>query len=448
MAITTNWNLTKPTRGALYWDTPLNANFDLIDTILYNLRTNYASTTQPTEKADIGSFWFDTLNNYLKIKYASGYEEVLTKAKADILYFKKTDTFSITQLYWYDSITNNMAKIFFNTSKMLEFQFGNTPGSDKIIFKWLGTDGTYDVLNIFSNKVVFSKNIEIPSGTTANHAINKAQADLAYLSKVTYTASDILTKLKTVDGTNSGLDADTLDGNHSSVFANKSTVDTALALINATLTTGTVNNADKVDGFHAASFLLLSNLLTEIKKVDGNNSGLDADLLDGHHYSELTEIPGVIKIWSTTSPPAGYLECNGAEVSRTIYSALFAEIGTTHGAGDGSTTFNLPDLRGVFVRGWDHGKGVDPQVNGRVFGTVQLDTFATHNHFTIYSAGNSTSNVSTTTPVSVHSNTNSEEEYSLNGIIGSTANIGPTSNAGNSTETRPINVALMYIIKI
>ena len=54
---------------------------------------------------------------------------------------------------------------------------------------------------------------------------------------------------------------------------------------------------------------------------------------------------GSIAMWPTNSAPSGYLLCAGAAVSRTTYAALFAVIGTTFGAGDGSTTFNLPDYR-------------------------------------------------------------------------------------------------------
>jgi microcystin-dependent protein len=65
--------------------------------------------------------------------------------------------------------------------------------------------------------------------------------------------------------------------------------------------------------------------------------------------ANLTGIEGIptatIVPWSDTSAPSGFLECNGTAVSRTTYSALFAVVGTTYGAGDGSTTFNLPDLQ-------------------------------------------------------------------------------------------------------
>lgn len=78
-----------------------------------------------------------------------------------------------------------------------------------------------------------------------------------------------------------------------------------------------------------------------------------------------------------TTAPSGWLKANGAAISRTAYSDLFAVIGTTFGAGDGVTTFNLPDLRGEFVRGWDDGRGVD---TGRVMGSSQADSFKSHSH--------------------------------------------------------------------
>ena len=76
-------------------------------------------------------------------------------------------------------------------------------------------------------------------------------------------------------------------------------------------------------------------------------------------------------------PPPFALKCNGAAVSRTTYAALFAVIGTTYGAGDGSTTFNLPEVRGEFIRGLDDGRGVDP---GRGIGTAQGSQNLEHSH--------------------------------------------------------------------
>ena len=82
------------------------------------------------------------------------------------------------------------------------------------------------------------------------------------------------------------------------------------------------------------------------------------------------ELVGEVAFFARATPPSGWLKANGAAVSRTTYAALFAAIGTTFGAGDGRSTFNLPDLRGEFVRGLDDGRNVD---GGRRLGTAQGD---------------------------------------------------------------------------
>ncbi|UIJ38731.1 phage tail protein [Desulfobaculum bizertense] len=75
--------------------------------------------------------------------------------------------------------------------------------------------------------------------------------------------------------------------------------------------------------------------------------------------------------------PAGWLKCNGAAVSRTQYAALFAAIGTRFGGGNGASTFNLPDFRGEFVRGFDDGRGVD---RNRALGAAQTESVGRHRH--------------------------------------------------------------------
>lgn len=86
---------------------------------------------------------------------------------------------------------------------------------------------------------------------------------------------------------------------------------------------------------------------------------------------------GAMMFYPGLTPPVGWLIRNGAEISRNLYAKLFAVIGITYGVGNGSTTFNLPDDRGLFERGWDNGRGYDP---GRTFGSEQADEFRAHNH--------------------------------------------------------------------
>ena len=84
---------------------------------------------------------------------------------------------------------------------------------------------------------------------------------------------------------------------------------------------------------------------------------------------------GAVFYFARQTPPAGYLVADGSAVPRDQYKDLFAAIGTTFGAGNGKTTFNLPDLRGEFIRGWDAGHGVD---KNRAFGSWQIGTPISH----------------------------------------------------------------------
>jgi hypothetical protein len=134
---------------------------------------------------------------------------------------------------------------------------------------------------------------------------------------------------------------------------------------------------------------------------------------------------GSVFMMATTTVPSGYLECDGAAVSRTTYSDLFTAISDTWGAGDGSTTFNLPDLRGEFVRGWDNGKGTD---SGRVFGSSQTDELKEHTH-----AGLESSNI---------------RGSDNGGVLANPSFTGtPPILTFGGDETRPRNIAMMYIIK-
>lgn len=139
---------------------------------------------------------------------------------------------------------------------------------------------------------------------------------------------------------------------------------------------------------------------------------------------------GQVAAFAANSTPTGWLRCNGADVSRTTYAKLFARIGTTYGSGDGSTTFGLPDLRGLFVRGWDNGAGRDPD---RVFGSQQGDDFAAHHH------------VLTT----VNSGGGGVDGFTLAAVTnGSTGVISETNVQDyGGDETRPKNVAMLYCIK-
>lgn len=109
--------------------------------------------------------------------------------------------------------------------------------------------------------------------------------------------------------------------------------------------------------------------------VDGFDVG---SIATGDDVAEAAP-PGLLGLFFHGTPPAGWLKANGAAVSRTTYARLFGVIGTGYGAGDGSTTFNLPDMRGLFPRAQDDGRGIDP---GRGIGTYQSSANLSHGHTT------------------------------------------------------------------
>lgn len=86
---------------------------------------------------------------------------------------------------------------------------------------------------------------------------------------------------------------------------------------------------------------------------------------------------GFIGTFATEKIPSGWLLCDGKEYSRKNYANLFAVLGETWGKGDGQTTFNVPDLRGMFLRGLDSGKEID---KGRLLGSRQEESFKSHTH--------------------------------------------------------------------
>ena len=115
--------------------------------------------------------------------------------------------------------------------------------------------------------------------------------------------------------------------------------------------------------------------------------------IDGANLTGIQGVnTGLIIPWSDSSIPSGFLECDGSEVSRSTYSALFAVVGTNYGIGDGSTTFNLPDLqdktcqnksptKALFSTGGANTVATSGNVSGSLGNTtLSIPTIASHNH--------------------------------------------------------------------
>jgi microcystin-dependent protein len=151
---------------------------------------------------------------------------------------------------------------------------------------------------------------------------------------------------------------------------------------------------------------------------------------------------GTEALWPTNTPPTGWLQENGASLSRTgTYAALFAVIGTTYGTANGSS-FNLPDSRGRFIRVWANGSALDPNAGSRTIpatagatmtagdnvGTNQAEDFLSHRHNVpgaIASVGTGTGGANRLTY---------DNGDFFTGYVG-------------GSETRPVNTYRMMIIK-
>lgn len=173
----------------------------------------------------------------------------------------------------------------------------------------------------------------------------------------------------------------------------------------------------------------------------------------------LTNVPpsGMVSFYALSTPPEGWLLCNGAAISRTVYSELFDAIGTVYGSGNGTTTFNLPDLRGEFIRGWDDARGID---SGRNIGTWQAMSYPTHTHG-IGSFDNNNGFYLSLSAGDYWTTTNANRSFFWNGSGGGSVNAyGPQSNpvtnfvlqtsyntSYDSSEVRPKNLALLACIK-
>lgn len=161
--------------------------------------------------------------------------------------------------------------------------------------------------------------------------------------------------------------------------------------------------------------------------------------------------------------PSGYLACDGTTIDRTTYSNLFAAIGTAYGSGDGSTTFQLPDFRGMFLRGIDNGATNDPDTNSRIAsgvggntgdaaGSKQLSAFQLHSH-TITDPGHNHSftygaSSGSTTLIPNVSGQNPFTPLNTRIVTSSFTGINGTNGFGGSnSQTMPINVYVSYLIK-
>lgn len=154
-----------------------------------------------------------------------------------------------------------------------------------------------------------------------------------------------------------------------------------------------------------------------------NNGQLAAAIVALIAAAAAAAVPtGTVITTAANVVPTGFYSCDGSSKNTTTDAALFAVIGYTYG-GTGAN-FNVPDTRGLFIRSWGGSFGYDP---GRGFATIQADALKTHSH---------------TFPVK---SSDPSGAFAADGS-GSTSNTVSTDATGD-TETRPVNISMLFCIK-
>lgn len=180
------------------------------------------------------------------------------------------------------------------------------------------------------------------------------------------------------------------------------------------------------------------------RAVNGHNAwgGAHHDLL------KMYVPPGTVLAFPSTFIPFGFLYCDGSAVSRTTYWELFASIGTIYGAGDGSTTFNLPDFRGVFLRGYQEGTTnavgtVQPEslpdIRGAYFASEQ------NNDFSVLGITPGGNNINAFHVYSTLPNSRCGDQNASGPAVGFRASYYDPIYGGS--HVTPVNHAVLYMIK-
>lgn len=195
--------------------------------------------------------------------------------------------------------------------------------------------------------------------------------------------------------------------------------------------TGTLGTTGVIAGTYGAS-TAIPQIVVDAK---GRVTTVSTSAVSG------TEVGSIIA-WTTGTAPSGYLHCDGAAINRTTYTALFGVLSTTYGTGDGSTTFNIPDYRGSFLRGFASGQATDPDRSTRTnrgdgttgdnVGTKQVDQIKSHNH---------------TAPATFNFVTQKAGQGPNDYPGGSQLSTQNATALSGGNETRPTNIYVMWCVK-
>lgn len=276
--------------------------------------------------------------------------------------------------------------------------------------------------------------ISIPREYSDDAVLSASELDAAFDSVETF--------LNTTGITDDNIQNSGITGATKLVNASVTSAKIANGAIGSTqIATGGIINSNIADGTIVGTKLVANTLTDTQVQAKGITAASIADgtITSTQISAGIGLVPaGAILPYGGTAAPTGWLMCDGTSYLQSSYPSLYTAIGNAYGAADGAH-FNVPDLRGRFLRGVDGGAGRDPDTSSRTamatggntgdnVGSVQSDAFKSHTHNYTYpnTAG---ANISSTSP-SLQGNSN-----------------GSTTTAAGGNETRPVNAYVNYIIK-
>ena len=424
-------------------------------------------STSSSVSSNIGNLWYDTINNQLSINTGTGFaiigpEAVPGFGTTKFVSAKLKDLLNIDHPVVECIIDNEVIAILSNTN----FDVNSSNGLTGFPYAYKGItlkNGTTTDVQLYgwskfsdsANKLKNeSGNFVVASSTATSNSIVQRTAssgivatDITVSSINTSTAGAIGGLWTINDGlnpsTNGGANLGTNSLRWSNVYAQTADATTvnANSVRFANLTDANLAAITRFDNDVTLTANSDSRLATQraIKQyIDAAvaaeiQNRISADNSLQNQISGFQGIPtGTIMYTAVLTVPFGYLALNGQSLSKSTYSALYTVLGGTYGQTD--TTFNLPDLRGEFIRGWDNGRGVDV---GRTIGSAQSESFLSHSHSYVDTFYREYWGNGQNYGIGSRATDNDNSDYNYDKTTGSTG----------GSETRPRNIALQAIIK-